>query len=662
MSSIAEALHQRYFDILSRLFSLPLPDKLREEMARAYRAAQSLLGARGLALYLLSPDLADCQTAFNFDLPPDLLRSHLPLKLGALPQLGQIKLQVLQVNDIPIALLAWEGPGLSAKNESALALLSQSCALFLHNLILAYSESSKEALIDSAYEMAQLINDDEVTLEVVLNQVLLEAIKLTGASGAQLMLLGPDQILKVAAELGQVRQLSGYRETINIGEGLMGQVAAQKQAIWAKDYANYTHAFPHVVQQQLIKSVIGMPLRRGDKLLGVLGIFELSSSLPHPLTEDDLEVLEVLAPLAAMAVDKAQLRSQLRREHSQLQTILHHIPLPIWSFDHRWRLTMGNPEAYHLAEQFDLNLDNFLGKSYNRLLRAMPQSVKLPRAAFGEAFEISFGEQGDYFFLIAEIRRDPQQSEADGYVVVAQSVTAERELHRIRRELLHIISHDLGNILSLALGYAGLMMEEEYSGENYRVFIRRIFEALNRAKSLIRDVVELEHAKTQGLQISKPYSLEEALYQVTSLLVGSAELRKQSLEYQVLCPPLPALMGNVSLIKQAVENLVSNAIKYTPEAGRISIRLDRDETHAILHIQDSGIGIPAEDLPKIWGRFYRVESEATRNIQGRGLGLSLVAWVVELHQGRIEAESQVGVGSTFHLYLPFEVIPPAESA
>jgi signal transduction histidine kinase len=117
-------------------------------------------------------------------------------------------------------------------------------------------------------------------------------------------------------------------------------------------------------------------------------------------------------------------------------------------------------------------------------------------------------------------------------------------------------------------------------------------------------------------------------------------------------PELPPVLGNQRRLDQVVVNLISNAIKYTPDNGGINISLREDDGFLILQVHDSGIGISLEDQRHIFEKFYRVESDATAKISGTGLGLSIVKAIIKKHSGRVWVESELGQGSTFTVLLP----------
>ena len=133
--------------------------------------------------------------------------------------------------------------------------------------------------------------------------------------------------------------------------------------------------------------------------------------------------------------------------------------------------------------------------------------------------------------------------------------------------------------------------------------------------------------------------------------LSNAELKKQNLTLEIDAE-LPHVRGNVLRLGQAISNLVSNAVKYTPDKGNIQVSVASEGGQVVVTVEDDGIGIPQDDLPYIFDKFYRVESPETEGIVGSGLGLSMVKTIAEKHQGRIWAESEVGVGTSFYLVLP----------
>lgn len=523
----------------------------------------------------------------------------------------------------------------------------------VENSLLREHYDRTKAYQQAVYKMSLLIND-ELSLAEVLNQIAQQAITLTSGTSAMIMLSDKNEALEAVVTTGSPRMLD-LHQYVRVGEGLIGQVALQKRTILVEDYSQYPFALPDLAEKGLLGSVIGVPLMLSGELLGVIGVACRRDDLL--LAESDQEVLEMLAPLAATAIEKAQLRDTVRQERTQLHALLDHIRAPILVINRGGILEMANPEAHLVGKRLNISLYSLLGRHIRQIFRDLmkderTQEIVLPdQFQVGVPMDIDFGLAGEFVLRIAEV--PDLNGEVGQYVVVGQEVTRERRLDRAKSHLLHVLSHDLGNIMTLGLGYAGLAVEEDLSPADYKLSMQKIYEALIRARSLVRDVVALDedYDSSADGRINRPYDLAETLQEVDRVHQEFAEQKQQQLMYTADAQ-LPEMSGNPAMIKQALENLVMNAIKYTPEKGVIKVHLTMQEQYAVVTIADSGLGIPADALPHIWDRYYRVEEHKRLHIPGTGLGLPLVKSVIKAHQGKIEVESEVGIGTTFRVYLP----------
>jgi len=523
----------------------------------------------------------------------------------------------------------------------------------LGSIIASYQETSF-ITVTSAIQRITQIDLQQANLSLVLKAILDESMELVNATHANIYLMHDDE-LRLATQAKQHNH--PLPQVFQLGQGVVGQVALHHRPILVEDYATYPFARTEIIEASAVSSILGLPLFREGELVGVLEIYHLKDDLQPPFMNEDLRLLQILAPMTAIALEKARWRDTIRLERSQLQAVLDHARAPILLFNKQQTLVLANPAAEQVSQRVGLSIYSFIGKTIQEIIPKIPSELETPtwgeRFAIGEPFELFLPDVGTFIIQVAEMLGKDEEDEIDGFVVVAQEVTEERRLNDVTSELLHVLSHDLGNILSLGLGYTALMLEEKPKDDaEYFKYMRRIFDSLNRARSLIKDVVELEYAKQHGLQIAKPYSLEETLQFVVSDLRDQADFNDQELAYTVQQAPINPLVGNRSLVKQAFDNLVSNGLKYTPKGGQVNVHLNIDNTHAIITVSDTGIGIPPDDLPNIFERHYRVKSDATSNIQGTGIGLNLVQSVIEQHNGTIKVTSQVGTGSVFTVYLP----------
>jgi heavy metal sensor kinase len=221
------------------------------------------------------------------------------------------------------------------------------------------------------------------------------------------------------------------------------------------------------------------------------------------------------------------------------------------------------------------------------------------------------------------------------------------------REFTADASHELRTPLAIAQGEATLALKEERSREEYQKALESISRQLSRTSSLINRLLFLARSDDR---------LELVLTEIdlTGLMSETAQ------DARILCESKHIVLdwqpennatgikvkGDVIRLRELFLNLLENAVRYTPEGGRISLSVDKDSGYARIAVSDTGVGIPAEHLPHIFERFYRVDKSRSRSEGGAGLGLAISRRIAEVHGGRIEVASEAGKGSTFTVFLP----------
>jgi len=249
-------------------------------------------------------------------------------------------------------------------------------------------------------------------------------------------------------------------------------------------------------------------------------------------------------------------------------------------------------------------------------------------------------------------QRIPDSDRADvfGDLATAINQTLDRmeRLLRAQQQFLADVSHELRTPLTAVRGNADLMRQAKtYDDESIMV----IQEESARMGRLVDDLLLLARADTGGLPMRQQrVQLDELFFEVFRKMRVLQKKTRVTLAVKEI--DQVAVIGDPDRLDQVMINLVDNAIKYTTAGGTVDMSLSQADEMAQLVIHDSGIGIPPEDLPYIFNRFYRVDKARARAQGGSGLGLSIVEWIVDAHQGRIEVESEVGVGTTFTVYLP----------
>jgi len=250
------------------------------------------------------------------------------------------------------------------------------------------------------------------------------------------------------------------------------------------------------------------------------------------------------------------------------------------------------------------------------------------------------------------------RGEAKGVVTVLHDITDIRRLEKIRSEFVANVSHELRTPITSIKGFTETLLDGAmYDEETCRNFLQIIAEESERLYRMIRDILDLSRIEQRNISlVPKELNLHD-------LLVDLACLVQEQLARKDLTLTLPTREEDVVIISdrdclhQILLNLVSNAIAYTPEGGRITLDVeDQGETVAI-RVTDTGIGIPEKDLGRIFERFYRVDKARARDSGGTGLGLAIVKHLVENLQGQIHVTSKEGAGSTFTVVLPARLSP-----
>jgi two-component system sensor histidine kinase SenX3 len=235
-------------------------------------------------------------------------------------------------------------------------------------------------------------------------------------------------------------------------------------------------------------------------------------------------------------------------------------------------------------------------------------------------------------------------------LIVAQDVTDAHRIDEVRRDFVANASHEMktpvAGILATAETLEDAIRDDPAQAQR---FAGNLAKEARRLANLIQDLLDLARLDQA--------SAEEAIAPMSELVRGAIEEARAQANGKHLTVDaviaegieVPGRPGDLALLAR---NLLDNAIRYTPEGGRVSINLQRQNGKALLSVNDSGIGIPAKDLPRIFERFYRVDRARARETGGTGLGLSIVRHIAESHGGSVTADSELGRGSTFTVSLP----------
>jgi PAS domain S-box-containing protein len=233
-----------------------------------------------------------------------------------------------------------------------------------------------------------------------------------------------------------------------------------------------------------------------------------------------------------------------------------------------------------------------------------------------------------------------------------------RELDGMKDEFIGLVSHELRTPLTSIIGYVRLLRDSRTSEVNADQYAEVIQRNSQRLLRLVEDLLFLSqtHSGTVSVEL-RSVDLGEIAQSAVEEMRPEAERKHIALAFSPACAPrLPA---DATRIAQLLGNLISNAVKFTPNGGKVEVRVGTDRDKAVLEVADTGVGIPAADRDRIFGRFFRSATATQQMIPGTGLGLTIAKNIVAAHHGTITVDSDEGRGSTFRIWLPLEQAPAA---
>jgi signal transduction histidine kinase len=222
----------------------------------------------------------------------------------------------------------------------------------------------------------------------------------------------------------------------------------------------------------------------------------------------------------------------------------------------------------------------------------------------------------------------------------------------VRRDFVSVVSHEFRTALTGIQGFSQMMRDEDFGVEEMREMSSDIYEDATRLNRMISEMLDLDRMESGRITLNLDrVDLNEVLTRTSGQVGSNAPRHHICLQ---LDESIQELLADRDKLTQVVTNLVSNSVKYSPDGGRITVDSHLEGEFAHVRVMDEGVGIPPEELEKLFEPYTRVESGTTRYIQGTGLGLAISRQIITLHGGNIWAESEPGAGSTFHLTIPLD--------
>jgi len=483
-----------------------------------------------------------------------------------------------------------------------------------------------------------------LSVERVLNLMVDWVLRFTGSHAASVALVDTQaQQLRFVAgygyELAQWEQIT--RTPWPMSTGICGRVARQGKAENVPDVSrdpDYAGIMPGT------RSQLTVPITREDRVIAVL---LLESQELDGFTQANMDFAQRLAARAAAAIDNANLFNETQSERHKLEIILSSIADVVIVVDHDGKLALVN-DAARIVFRLPVK-ETHAGKSFDDVFKEsalLPLYQRAVKLKPGLVEELTLPDNHALHVVLAH-------SEPIGLMIVAHDITPFKETDKLKNELLATTSHDLKNPLATILGYVDLIAMTNRLNPQGQEYMGRVHSAVAHMRQLIDDLLDMARIETG---IALRYSDVHLRSLLDTLRVSfTPQLSDKAMTLELDIPTdLPLIPADENRLKQILNNLIGNAIKYTPPEGHVWVRAELSDEYAQIAVQDNGLGIGPEDQAQVFARFYRVRTAATEGIDGTGLGLAIVKSLVELHGGEIGLRSRLGEGSTFYFTLPLK--------
>ena len=346
----------------------------------------------------------------------------------------------------------------------------------------------------------------------------------------------------------------------------------------------------------------------------------------------------------------ADLRKSLMEANSQKRqtdTILKHMTDGVIAFDMKGNVTYINPAAKQMLELRDTD-DNF-AKVFSKY-----EDVNMEKIIYLENWTSSEmkieNNQGSMNLFFVPFKDEINRP--TGVMVVIQDITEHVKLDDMRKEFVADVSHELKTPLTSIKGFSETLLEGDCDKETEKHFLTIINDNADRMEKLVQDLLTLSRYDSKKNKNSiVEFDLGELAKKCTEKFEIEVRKRNQSLECFVTAD-VPPVQADKDGIERVIINIISNSVKYTPNGGKINVYVGYVHNDAYVKIKDTGIGIPKDDLDKVFERFYRVDKARSRKLGGTGLGLSIAKEIIEQNNGNINVSSKVGQGTEVVIRIP----------
>lgn len=394
---------------------------------------------------------------------------------------------------------------------------------------------------------------------------------------------------------------------------------------------------------------------------GALSAYMQFTRYDVPFSERELETGEALAKQVSMALEKVDLYEYSEENRLFYQDILNTIQEGVLLIDERGSILQSNTK---MCEIMDLpnpkRLLNLSFEEWTTVLIEMAENKEMLQSDLQHTFNtkeaddttITFELKQKHGTCVMKMYKEKvsRQDLSYGYILVFRDISKEYEIDRMKSEFVSTVSHELRTPLASVLGFTERMLYKELSEDRRKTYLTTIYQEAKRLTALINDFLDVQKMEA-GKQLY--HKTEEDIVSIIEEVSEVFQVNADTHPIQLhVFTEQTKVEGDREKLLQVMTNLVSNAIKYSPDGGEIHITVSSHDNKLQVDIKDNGIGIPKDAIQHLFTKFYRVDNSDLRRIGGTGLGLSIVKEIIQAHDGDIQITSQVKEGTTVTLSLP----------
>jgi len=377
--------------------------------------------------------------------------------------------------------------------------------------------------------------------------------------------------------------------------------------------------------------------------------------IPKPFSPEQLKVV------VSKAIEHTRALQDIAKEKSRMRGLINQLSDGVMATDDHLRVVLANPAFMKMIHQPGKKVIGSQVQAFVEsadLLDMIDEAISMPRDTSGEIVrEIQLDGTGDKEETVLNAHCAPFRDRTGlnlGTITVLNDISTLKKTDRMKSDFVSMVSHEIRSPMNSVLMQIKVIMDGLAGdvSEKQMELLDRASKKINSLVAMASDLLDLAKIESGLITLEKEaVQFNELLEEQRRFHLESAGAKNISIRFETT-PLLAPVSANYRNMEEVVSNLIANAIKYSPEGAVIDLAASLENDYLCITVKDTGLGMSAEDLERIFDRFYRVKNEHTRYITGTGLGLSIVKKIVQAHQGTILADSTEGQGSTFRVYIP----------